>query len=69
VRLRDGATGAGTIIWEQVVAAVANGCALVEVDGLSLIGSENTAMTLEFEAGGVAASVESVTLTGYDLTQ
>lgn len=68
-RLRDGATGAGTIIWEQAVAAPANGFANIPADGLSIVGSEGVAMTLEFEAAGVAASQESVTVTGYDLTQ
>jgi hypothetical protein len=65
--LRDGATGAGTILWSAVLAAPANGTAGVSLTGLNIVGSAGTAMTLEFEAAGVAASVESVALSGYDV--
>lgn len=69
VRLRDGATGAGNILLEKVVSVLAGDSKTIDVDGLSIPGTAGNAMTLEFEAAGVAASVESVTLTGYDLTQ
>jgi hypothetical protein len=65
VYLRDGATGTGTIIASAVVAAPANNYGLIELFGLKIQGSLATAMTLEFEAAGVAASVESVTLLTY----
>lgn len=68
VYLRDGATGAGTVIWAGTVAAPANGLGGVCVTGLNIIGTVNTAMTLEFSAAGVTASVEAVSLSGYDIT-
>jgi hypothetical protein len=62
VYLRDGATGAGTIKRSWVLSAPVNGAAVFDVSGLEIPGSPNTAMTIEFEAAGVAASVESVSL-------
>jgi hypothetical protein len=67
VYLRDGATGAGTILWAATVAAIANGFASILFDNLSITGSANTAMTLEFSGAGVAASQEIVTLAGFDI--
>jgi hypothetical protein len=66
VYLRDGATGAGTILWAGTVAAPANGNGGVAVPLPNVAGTENTAMTLEFSAAGVTASVEAVTLCGFD---
>lgn len=68
VNLRDGATGAGSVIWTQTLAAPASTGVLANtfICGLALIGSPNTAMTLEFSAG-VASVSESVSLSGYDL--
>lgn len=68
VNLRDGATGAGTVIWTQTLAAPAStgNFATTSTCGLALIGSPNTAMTLEFSAG-IASVSESVSLSGYDL--
>lgn len=68
LNLRDGATGAGTILWSHtfgVGAAVANG--LVQdmlISGLAIPGSNNTAMTLEFSAAGAATTLQSVAMTG-----
>jgi hypothetical protein len=67
VYLRDGTTGAGTILWAATLAAPANGVGGVSVSGLYLVGTANTAMTLEFSAAGVTSSQEVVTLTGYDI--
>lgn len=64
VYLRDGATGAGTIKWTAKLAAPANGCAVLAVSDLWIVGSENTAMTLEFEGAGVANSEAAVAMTG-----
>lgn len=69
VRLRDGATGVGNILLEQALSSIANGSALLALDGLSIAGTPGNAMTLEFSGAGVAASQECVTLCGYDLTQ
>lgn len=64
--MRDGASGAGTILWSGAVAAPANGSETIAIP-LSIAGSANTAMTIEFSAAGVAASLEAVSMTGYDV--
>jgi hypothetical protein len=68
LNLRDGASGAGTIIWLTQIAAAATAAthAIVTICGLNLIGTANTAMTLEFSAG-LTNEFEAVTLTGYDV--
>jgi hypothetical protein len=69
VNLRDGATGAGTVIWTQTIFIAAAAAQLVptfSVCGLALLGSPNTAMTLEFSAL-VTNLFESVSVSGYDV--
>lgn len=68
INLRDGATGAGTIIWstEITAAATATNHGNVAFCGLNLIGTAATAMTLEF-AALLTNEFESATLTGYDV--
>ncbi len=66
INLRDGATGAGTILWTGYLAAPANDVRVLVISGLNIPGSANTAITLEFAAAGGATTLESVTLTGYD---
>lgn len=70
VNLRDGATGAGTVIWTQTVAItttlVGQSVAPFSICGLNLIGSLATAMTLEYSAL-LANLFESVALSGYDV--
>jgi hypothetical protein len=68
VYLRDGTAGSGTIIWACTLAAPANGVGGLTVTDLNIVGSANTAMTLEFSAAGVTDSVEAVTLTGFDIS-
>jgi hypothetical protein len=66
VNLRDGATGAGTIIRSWLVGVdAANNSKCVDVTGLNMTGSANTAMTIEFGAATAATSSKTVTLTGY----
>jgi hypothetical protein len=67
--LRDGATGAGTIKWSRTITAPVNTTVSVDVTGLAIPGSANTAMTLEFAGAGVAASVQDVTLGYVDLLE
>lgn len=69
VALRDGTTGAGTVLWQSrmVVQAVAGDWHTIALSDLNIVGSANTAMTLEFDAAGGANTVESVTLTGYSV--
>jgi hypothetical protein len=69
VNLRDGATGAGSIIWSQTVVVPNSTGQNVEpfgLCGLGLVGTTNTAMTLEFSAG-LANLFQSTSLTGYNV--
>lgn len=71
VNLRDGATGAGTIIWTTqlgatVLAAGGYFNTPYTVCGLNLVGTTNTAMTLEYSAG-LAGLIESVSLSGFNV--
>lgn len=66
IHLRDGASGAGTILRSWVIGIdTVNGSKCENVTGLNMTGSANTAMTLEFAAAGSATSISTVTLTGY----
>jgi cysteine sulfinate desulfinase/cysteine desulfurase-like protein len=68
LNLRDGATGAGTILWSASLGGATTfttGTYVFNVSGICVVGTANTAMTLEFSAAGVAASTQSVCLTGY----
>lgn len=68
VQLRDGASGAGTVLWASrlTVAAGAAVQSLIHITGLNIVGSANTAMTLEFSAGPGSGNFETVSLSGYD---
>lgn len=69
INLRDGATGAGTIIWTyEVVATAATGNLVPahSICGLNLVGTTNTAMTLEYSAL-LANLIESVSVSGYNI--
>ena len=70
VNLRDGASGAGAILqsWALALQAVAGDRDAVVLAGLNIVGSANTAMTLEFAAAGGANTVESVAMTGYSVS-
>jgi hypothetical protein len=71
--VRDGATGAGTVIWQVAVAHLVAAGAGVQtiapntVCGLNLVGTTNTAMTAEFNAG-VTGEVQSVSISGYNVS-
>lgn len=68
VNLRDGATGAGTILWSArlLVTGTTGSESGVTLSNLNIVGSANTAMTLEFAAAGGASTFETVAMTGYD---
>lgn len=68
LNLRDGATGAGTVLasWTLAIEAVAGDKCIINLSGLNIPGSANTAMTLEFAAAGGAHTFESCTLIGHD---
>ena len=64
LNLRDGATGAGTILWSKTFSCGTTTQVNVDITGLYIVGSAATAMTLEFSAAGVTGSFESVALGG-----
>ena len=61
---RDGATGAGTILWQMTIpiGAVANSIVNLVIAGIHLPGTSGNAMTLEFTAAGGANTFETVNL-------
>lgn len=66
INLRDGATGAGTIktTFEVIIPATTGQSVIPFCTPINIVGSANTAMTLEFSAG-LANLIESVSLQGY----
>jgi hypothetical protein len=69
INLRDGATGAGTVIasWNVTVSnTTGQNVAPFSACGLNLVGTTNTAMTLEYSSL-LLNLFESVTLTGYNV--
>lgn len=66
VNLRDGATGAGTILWSYSLSLLAGTSFVFDADGFTHLGTAATAMTLEFSAAGGAGTLETVNLEGYD---
>lgn len=63
--LRDGATGAGTVLFQKQFILPVNAVFSETVQLPHLQGTAATAMTCEFSAAGVAASVQTVNLYGY----
>jgi hypothetical protein len=66
LNLRDGATGAGTVLMSWVLSIPAGADAIgqgIDISGLAIPGSANTAMTLEFTTA-VAHVIESVNMFG-----
>lgn len=70
IDVRDGASGAGTIIWTyQLAVSNATGQNILPFTacGLNLVGTTNTAMTLEFSIG-LANLVEAVSISGFNVS-
>jgi hypothetical protein len=70
VNLRDGATGAGTIVGCWSLAALGTTFAAFDTGGLSslgIVGTAATAMTLETTGATVANALGTTTLIGYDI--
>lgn len=67
LNLRDGASGAGTVLasWSVSLASAAAAKDEVVLSDINIVGSANTAMTLEFAAAGGATTLESVNLVGF----
>lgn len=70
VNLRDGASGAGTILWSATISIpnIAGAMNGISRSGLFIRGTANTAMTLEFAAAAGANTIESVAMEGVDIT-
>jgi hypothetical protein len=64
--LRDGASGAGTVVWTVRLAAVA-GTSQCQTANFTIIGSNNTAMAVESAVAPAATNFASVSLSGYDI--
>jgi hypothetical protein len=70
--LRDGAAGAGTILIQWVAAIPTAGATGIQglgpqsFCGLNLVGTTNTAMTFEFDAG-VTNAIETVSISGFNV--
>ena len=61
--VRDGASGTGTIIWQQDLSVPANGSDSVNLTGLDIRASVGNALTCEF-VNGVASDRETVNIQG-----
>jgi hypothetical protein len=69
INLRDGGTGAGTILQSWRVGPFAAGASMIfGASDLNIIGSAAIAMTIEFAGAPAAGNFEFVNLTGYDAT-
>jgi hypothetical protein len=65
--LRDGATGAGTVLWSETIICAINTPCVLSSPPLAATGTAATAMTCEWSAAPVATNFAVATLTGYDL--
>ena len=65
--LIDGVSGGGAQLWFGWlnIPAVVGERDRIVISGLNLVGTANTAMTLEFNAAAGANTYESVSMTGY----
>lgn len=68
VDLIDGATGGSSYLWHAILGtpAAAGNTQCIYLSGLNIVGSVNTAMTLEFATSPGANTNSTVTLHGYD---
>lgn len=65
VVVRDGATGAGTVIWSASLAVAVNSAAPpIALSGLDLRSSQGNAITVEFTGTTAAATQQSVSAGG-----
>lgn len=66
INLRDGISGAGAVLWSAQFILAAGTSDRIALSGLNIVGSVNTAMTLEVAAAPALTNFASVSLTGYD---
>lgn len=64
--VRDGAAGAGTIIYRGVLRDQANSAGVLALAGLNIVGSVSTAMSFEFLAAPDAGHVQRISASGID---
>lgn len=69
IYLRDGAAGAGTILWASgMIDTVQANSLAITLSNLNIIGTANTAMTLEFSSASAATNYQIVSLTGHSVS-
>lgn len=64
-RVRDGASGAGAILWSQGIIVPAGENVHIELSDLNIVGSAATAMTFEWSAAPVATNFQTAGGSGY----
>lgn len=64
-RVRDGASGVGTVLWSQAVIIPAGSAINIELSDLNIVGSAATAMTFEWSGAPVATNFQTAGGTGY----
>lgn len=64
VRLRDGITGVGTILWRATMTVPIGVGQSIVIPNINIIGSVATAMTLEFAGAAGVTTIENVAMSG-----
>ncbi len=62
VNILDGSN----IVWSEYLIAVTNDVRSINILGLNIVGTPAASMTLQFAAAGIAGTLQSVTLIGFD---
>jgi hypothetical protein len=63
--IRDGAYLAGVVIWQMLFKVVTASTHTISLSNLNLVGSPNTAMTIEFLTAPAAGNFQSVSALGF----
>lgn len=67
LNLRDGATGAGTVLWsETIICAISTPCVLTSPP-MNIPGTAGNALTCEWSGIPASGNAESATLVSYDV--
>lgn len=66
VVVRDGATGVGTILWQDRLMAPIGFNDDISVSGINIVGTAGNAMTVEFTTAPAATNFATISATGYD---
>lgn len=65
--IRNGAAGVGPIVFQQVFKVVTANTVQIDLDGLNLIGSANTALAVEFLTAPAATNLQRIYASGYNI--